>query len=205
MDHPDRAQADAGTSSSSAPLPASAPRPFVTVASSSPSRALGRIWDRFSPPSLPSPFSSSANNTPPIPSAFLTRASTPRRRTDSAEPPDVVAQSHQAGATDGSSRGRPPPLEQHDSASQLSFVLRRASSSSTPRPTDSPAWESPFRLPSLPWKGKDRERDRDRPDEVIDQDDDMVDDEACFVDGWEGKVGASLARSVPVDATRADS
>ncbi|GAA5850910.1 hypothetical protein JCM9279_006239 [Rhodotorula babjevae] len=185
MDHPDRARGDAGTSSSSAPLPASAPRPFANVASSSPSRALGRIWDRFSPPSLPSPFSSSSHNTPPIPSAFLSRASTPRR-TDSAEHHDVVAQSHQAGDADSARRGRPPPLEQHDSASQLSFVLRRASSSSTPRPTDSTAWESPFRLPSLPWKGKDRERDR--PDEVINQDDDMVDDEACFVDGWEGKV-----------------
>ncbi|GAA5908008.1 hypothetical protein JCM8208_004022 [Rhodotorula glutinis] len=182
MDHPDRARDDDAGTSSSAPLATSAPRPFAYAASSSPSRALGRIWDRFSPPSISSPFSSSSQHgTPPIPSAFL-------RRDDSTERTDVVAQSHQVAAADH--RGRPPPLEQHDSASQLSFVLRRASASSTPRPPDSPAWESPFRLPSLPWKGKDRERDR--PDEAIDHDDDddddMVDDEACFVDGWEGKV-----------------
>ncbi|GAA5924914.1 hypothetical protein JCM3775_006316 [Rhodotorula graminis] len=185
MDHPDRAQGDAGTSSS-APLASSAPRPLAHVASSSPSSALGRIWDRFSPPSIPSPFSaSSPQGTPPIPPAFLSRSSTPHRA-DSAERPDVVAQSQQPGYRDGTTRGRPTPLEQHDSASQLSFVLRRASASSTPRPPDSSSWESPFRLPSLPWKGKDRERDR--PDEAIDHDDDMVDDEACFVDGWEGKV-----------------
>ncbi|BGP36382.1 hypothetical protein JCM10450v2_000282 [Rhodotorula kratochvilovae] len=160
------------------PPPGPVPRPFAYIASSSPSRALSRIWDRFSPPAIPSPFaSSSASTTPsasPFPAGFLARANTPSSSHAPAHSDDLFA-----APTPVDIRGSKPVLEQHDSASQLSFSLRRASVSA-PR---NDAWESPFRLPSLPWKGKDRERH----DEDVDIDD-MVDDEACFVDGWEGKV-----------------
>ncbi|GAA6051900.1 hypothetical protein JCM3770_006565 [Rhodotorula araucariae] len=113
---------------------------------------MSRIWDRFSPPGIPSPFASSPP-APARPPAFPTTA-----------PVDIRARSS----------SRPALVEQHDSASQLSFSLRRPSVSSTSTP-----WESPFRLPSLPWTAKDR---TDTPP------DPFVDDEACYVDGCEGTV-----------------
>ncbi|GJN92135.1 hypothetical protein Rhopal_005165-T1 [Rhodotorula paludigena] len=173
----------------SVPFAASRQQSSSAFASSSPSRALSRLWDRLSPPSMPSPFSSAS--TPPFPSAFLST-----QPADNASPAPHPPTSDFFGKSGAPRAVVRPELEQHDSASQLSFSLRRPSATATaPDPRSSAmrttlssspgafrqAWESPFRLPIMPWKGKDRE-------EEFAEDAEMVDDEACFVDGWEGKV-----------------
>lgn len=190
--------------------------PLAYLASSSPSRALSRFWDRLSPPSIPSPFQ--VASAPPYPPAFLGRLD---RDTEPMRADDPVHDRFASTADAASTAASRPVLEQHDSASQLSFSLRRAavvepmlhrnsgtrpaSSQDGPRQTRRPrtdSWEPPFRLPSMPWKGKEKQEfgtsaipangDRDS--------DSMIDDEACFVDGWEGKVGALKLVSVPTRA-----
>lgn len=220
--------------------------PLAYLASSSPSRALSRFWDRLSPPVIPSPFH--ATSAPSYPPAFLANA----------DLDNVAFSGDRVGntplpipiAATSSSASQRPILEQHDSASQLSFSLRRAASpdagslplpahtgahppassasasASAPRSasfgatlegrrqarrprTDS--WDSPFRLPSMPWRGKDRHDTANSSAIADDYDDDfnnallgideaMIDDEACFVDGWEGKVGTSESRGGGVRA-----
>lgn len=187
--------------------------PLAYLASSSPSRALSRFWDRLSPPSIPSPFQ--VASAPPYPPAFLGRDGD---RDDSNRAGSVEDHHHFVGMAIGAHPPTiPPVLEQYDSASQLSFSLRRAAvpepvqqrnygagaaafsqegrrASRRPR-TDS--WESPFRLPSMPWKSREKQ-DGDSSAIVGNGDrdsDSMVDDEACFVDGWEGKVGTPRALS----------
>lgn len=185
---------------------AASANPLAYLASSSPSRALSRFWDRLSPPSIPSPFQ--VASAPPYPPAFLGRDGD---RDDSNRAGSVEDHHHFVGMAIGAHPPTSPPvLEQYDSASQLSFSLRRAAvpepvqqrnygagaaafsqegrrASRRPR-TDS--WESPFRLPSMPWKSREKQ-DGDSSAIVGNGDrdsDSMVDDEACFVDGWEGKV-----------------
>ncbi|GAA5849924.1 hypothetical protein JCM3766R1_001921 [Sporobolomyces carnicolor] len=111
-----------------------------------------------------------------------------------------------ARSDDFSRRRLPPRLEQHDSASQLSFSLRRASSGAThveDRTTFrartasgaslAESWES-FRLPgvaqwrSLRDKGKSVARDDSDGDEEAEGYGDNAEDEACFVDEDTGKV-----------------
>lgn len=193
--------------------------PLAYLASSSPSRALSRFWDRLSPPSIPSPFQ--VASAPPYPPAFLGRDD--RDNSDQAgSAQDPVPDHFAAMAIDAHPPTSSPVLEQYDSASQLSFSLRRAAvpepvqqrtygaaaaafshegrrASRRPR-TDS--WEPPFRLPSMPWKSREKQ-DADSSAIVGNGDrdsDSMVDDEACFVDGWEGKVGKSRALVPLVDA-----
>ncbi|POY70048.1 hypothetical protein BMF94_6935, partial [Rhodotorula taiwanensis] len=208
--------------------------PLAYLASSSPSRALSRFWDRLSPPVIPSPFH--AASAPSYPPAFLANA----------DLDNVAFSGDRVGntplpipiAATSSSASQRPILEQHDSASQLSFSLRRAASpdagslplpahtgahrpassasasASAPRSTSfgatlegrrqarrprTDSWDSPFRLPSMPWRGKDRhdtgnssaiadDYDDDFNNALLGIDEAMIDDEACFVDGWEGKV-----------------
>ncbi|GAA5871890.1 hypothetical protein JCM3774_000721 [Rhodotorula dairenensis] len=183
------------------PDAARANSPLAYLASSSPSRALSRFWDRLSPPTIPSPFQ--VASAPPYPPAFLGRADR-----DGEEPmaADDHVHDHFASTHVAASR---PVLEQHDSASQLSFSLRRAAvvepvlhrNSGTPsaasqegrRQTRRPrtdSWDPPFRLPTMPWKGKEKQ-DAGTSALIGNGDgdlDSMIDDEACFVDGWEGKV-----------------
>lgn len=194
--------------------------PLAYLASSSPSRALSRFWDRLSPPSIPSPFQ--VASAPPYPPAFLGREDGgDSDRAGSAE--DHPVRDHFAAmAIDAHPPTSPLVLEQYDSASQLSFSLRRAAvpepvqqrnygaaaaafghegrrASRRPR-TDS--WESPFRLPSMPWKSREKQ-DGDSSAIVGNGDrdsDSMVDDEACFVDGWEGKVGKPPAPGSLINA-----
>ncbi|GAA5899485.1 uncharacterized protein JCM6883_005237 [Sporobolomyces salmoneus] len=167
-----------------------------SFSASSPSQALSRIWNQFSPPSLPSPFSQ-AQQSP---------ASRHLHYADSTGSPSVSNAS--PARSDDFIRARPPPrLEQHDSASQLSFSLRRPSSGVTQAEDRNlfrsraasgvslaESWES-FRLPgvakwrSLRNKGKgvaNEDSEEEEEDEVSYGDGD--DDEACFVDEDTGKV-----------------
>ncbi|GAA6010151.1 hypothetical protein JCM11491_005364 [Sporobolomyces phaffii] len=175
------------------------PNESSLLSASSPSRALSRIWDRFSPPAIASPFS--------LPQP--TPASRRRPRSGSVSPP--IPNASPAGSEDFTRRRLPPRLEQHDSASQLSFSLRRASAGANTHQVDerdsfrartasvnslAESWES-FRLPgvarwrSLRDKGKDVASDDGEEEE--DEEEAEVsgvadDDEACFVDEWSGKV-----------------
>ncbi|GAA5918367.1 hypothetical protein JCM1841_002190 [Sporobolomyces salmonicolor] len=167
--------------SPSSSAPRSSVNPISFLSSSSPSRAISRIWDRFSPPSLPSPFS--LPHVPSLPTSLLARSSAPP------DPPPA--------APDDFRRRRPPTPEERDSASQLSFSLRRAAGARWTRSGDSArrsasvgeGWE-PFKLPTMPkWtpgKGKEKEKQLDSDDNMLEGT--GIDDEACFVDGWEGKV-----------------
>ncbi|BGP52672.1 hypothetical protein JCM8202_004801 [Rhodotorula sphaerocarpa] len=216
--------------------------PLGYFASSSPSRALSRFWDRLSPPHLPSPFHAAA--APPYPPAFLANSA---RESDAHDA--NAAQGSRGSLPDSIPIARPRPTgdpspsawtEQHDAASQLSFSLRRAAAqegeaaaaeegpaslpahpwtgtggasplSGSPRSAGSrtssnggacggwrsrrhrtESWEPPFRLPTMPWRSSKERQDAGARsgylnDQLLD-DDYMVDDEACFVDGWEGKV-----------------
>ncbi|GAA5923061.1 F-box/WD repeat-containing protein [Sporobolomyces koalae] len=165
--------------------------PVSVLPASSPSRAFSRIWDRFSPPTITSPFS-----LPQQQPAFFRR---PRSGSSSpSSPPASPARPEDFGR-----RRVPPKLEQHDSASQLSFSLRRASTGAAlaedrnafraRSPSGTPisdGWEA-FRLPGMSkW--------RSRPDATTDSPvedsggeeelGDGADDEACFVDEPYGKV-----------------
>ncbi|GAA6059354.1 hypothetical protein JCM10212_003252 [Sporobolomyces blumeae] len=173
--------------------------PISFLSASSPSRAFSRIWDRFSPPSISSPFS--LPHPPSLPSSFLRQSPT----TDSLPAPDASP----ARPDDFARRRVPPKLEQHDSASQLSFSLRRASTgarqavlprdrarSRSPSAGRGEGWE-PFRLPTMPkWRARG-DKGKGKETAIEDGDDDegerdvraiAADDEACFVDGWQGKV-----------------
>lgn len=177
-------------------LSSSRTNPLTFLASSSPSRALSRMWDRFSPPSVSSPFH--LPHPPAFPPSFLARSGPP------ASPDPTIPAETDLFAPQRQIR---PILEQHDSASQLSFSLRRGSEAgvggrlpmSSVREEEavpasrwrsaSEGWESPFKLPSMPWKGKEK----DNP--PLESNILGYDDEACFVDGLEGKVGACTQRT----------
>ncbi|GAA5981241.1 hypothetical protein JCM10908_004035 [Rhodotorula pacifica] len=194
--------------------------PLAYLASSSPSRALSRFWDRLSPPSIPSPFQ--VASAPPYPPAFLERGGE--------HDADLVGQEEPAYDRFPSSvpinvTPTRPVLEQHDSASQLSFSLRRAAATEPraqhrtngvaeaataqegrrhARRARTESWESPFRLPIMPWKGKEKQGFSNAAIGGVNGNADsagMVDDEACFVDGWEGKVDflASLPSEISLN------
>ena len=176
--------------------PTTETNPISLLSASSPSRAFSRIWDRFSPPSISSPFSLPQQSTP---LSFRSRQRSSSPPTPNASPPRP---------DDFTRRRLPPRLEQHDSASQLSFSLRRASTGARQTQEDdrnalrgrslsgnnlAESWES-FRLPGMAkWRsrgGKGKEVAIEDSDEEVSGG--GVDDEACFVDGWEGKVGEPL-------------
>ncbi|GAA6038576.1 hypothetical protein JCM8097_009426 [Rhodosporidiobolus ruineniae] len=202
-------EGDTDMASAPLPLPETVlPRssnPLTFLASSSPSRALSRMWDRFSPPSLPHAF----------PLHPPTHAPVPTNGADGlALDPSFRRPNLPSGAV--------TPAEERQLASQLSFSLRRGSATSTVagnagrdgRPTRSrgfsaggagsssgggngrESWEPPtFRL--LPDVRMPAVLQRTRRGKAADgrtrageeeEDEAMVDDEACFVDGWEGKV-----------------
>ncbi|BGP04453.1 hypothetical protein JCM10049v2_000254 [Rhodotorula toruloides] len=187
-------EADADTMEVDPPHPlgslsSSRTNPLTFLASSSPSRALSRMWDRFSPPSVSSPFH--LPHPPAFPPNFLARSAPP------ASPDPTIPAETDLFAPQRQTR---PILEQHDSASQLSFSLRRGSEAgvggrlpmSSVREEEavpasrwrsaSEGWESPFKLPSMPWKGKEKDNS------PLESNILGYDDEACFVDGLEGKV-----------------
>lgn len=178
--------------------------PVSLLSASSPSRAFSRIWDRFSPPSISSPFSLPQH----APSPSFRRA-----RAGSESPP--VPNASPARSEDFTRRRVPPRLEQHDSASQLSFSLRRASSGAGAAAANeanlfrgrtasgssslADSWES-FRLPGVAkWRSiRDKGKEvatTDSASEEVEEDvfGDGAEDEACFVDEWTGKVGKSLS------------
>ena len=187
--------------------PTSETNPISLLSASSPSRAFSRIWDRFSPPSISSPFSLPQQSTP---LSLRSRQRSTSPPTPNASPPRP---------DDFTRRRLPPRLEQHDSASQLSFSLRRASTGARQTQEDdrnalrgrslsgnnlAESWES-FRLPGMAkWRsrgGKGKEVAVEDSDEEVSGG--GVDDEACFVDGWEGKVGepfvfSSISNSIEV-------
>ncbi|GAA5996639.1 hypothetical protein JCM5350_001115 [Sporobolomyces pararoseus] len=179
------------TSSTSSTIPD--PSAIGFLSASSPSRALSRIWDRFSPPSISSPFS--LPQQPPM--------SRRRPRQDSSESSSIPNASP-ARSEDFTRRRLPPRLEQHDSASQLSFSLRRASGGTgqvedknvfrtrtTSGASLAESWES-FRLPGVAkWRSL-RDKGKGVANEESEEEDDSfgdgADDEACFVDEWSGGV-----------------
>ncbi|GAA5972766.1 hypothetical protein JCM11641_003009 [Rhodosporidiobolus odoratus] len=190
--------------------------PLNLIASSSPSRALSRMWDRFSPPSIPSPFHLPHPPAFPDPSRLLTRSSAPPSSASSALAPPALPGSASRDDTFARRRrehtlpsGAITPAEERELAGQLSFSLKRGGIGrqqqlegpssregrlSWPRSASLSAvdWEPPsFRLPEVKIpavlgrgrKGKEKEIVQEQ-----EQEDATVDDEACFVDGWEGKV-----------------
>lgn len=173
--------------------------PISLLSASSPSRAFSRMWERFSPPSNPSPFSLPQHSTP---RHYRSRVRSGSPPTPNASPPRP---------DDFTRRKLPPRLEQHDSASQLSFSLRRASTGAKQVQQEgeknvgrarslsgnnlAESWES-FRLPGMAkWRGRGG---KGKETAISDSDEEVLgdEDEACFVDGWEGKVGKLPLKSM---------
>ncbi|GAA5858734.1 hypothetical protein JCM8547_004963 [Rhodosporidiobolus lusitaniae] len=200
--------------------------PFVAVPpSSSPSR-LERLLSRFSPPSLPSPFSSALSarsQTAVAPSQFAQANSALFPPHDSFPHRTATSASEAFRRRPGQPSGAVTPAEERELASQLSFSLRRGTGPGGRPPREGSSREdgksrssvlqregsagpggdggdgqTSFRL--LPdvrmpaafkgkaGKGKERHALPASTAAAPDEDEIMVDDEACFVDGWEGKV-----------------
>ncbi|GAA5843927.1 hypothetical protein JCM11251_002250 [Rhodosporidiobolus azoricus] len=201
-------------------LSRSSPLQFLTSTASSPSRALSRIWDRFSPPSIPSPFSGPH---PPNPGQVLAGEGRGGAASPNAPPPssdgsalptlfnspgDAFRFRRTVGAHNLPS-GAVTPAEERELASQLSFSLRSRGNGSSnrdaggsfgrsarpPKSMTAGEWDPPMfrmlpevRMPAVLGRGSRKGKERERIGMEAEEDEMMVDDEACFVDGWEGKV-----------------
>ncbi|GAA6002737.1 hypothetical protein JCM10207_007651 [Rhodosporidiobolus poonsookiae] len=185
------------------PQPQTRQNALTFIGSSSPSRTFSRLWDRLSPPSVSSPFSLPHPPSFPSPGALFGRSSAPPHPPTSAPLAGFEEPFRRRGA---STSGAVTPAEERELASQLTFSLRRSTGRRIPSRDEGREGRSPWprsagfstitssseresfrllpdvRMPAMPWKGKGREADAGA------EDDELVDDEACFVDGWEGKV-----------------